>query len=186
MNLNDFGIKVLCFISLLSNCTVKINGSSLTCCFEILSNHSVSYHLSEPPGANCTRTWSEDEYVVVDEHGNVDEAKVVYAEPQKLILKGITNEKVKEVTYRKDCLLHTYTATCHDLCVALDPPRTTPAIEATGGDHSSMYIIAAVIIIITIIIIFAVICLRRKCQSSKASFRCIVWKGVPKNESPTV
>ncbi len=40
---------------------------------------------------------------MVDEHGNVDETKVVYLEPQKLILKQNTDEKVKEVTYRKDC-----------------------------------------------------------------------------------
>lgn len=40
---------------------------------------------------------------MVDEHGNVDEMKVVYVEPQKLILKGNIGEKVKQVTYRKDC-----------------------------------------------------------------------------------
>jgi len=39
---------------------------------------------------------------VVDEHGNVDKTKVVYLEPQKLILKGNIGE-VKQVTYRTDC-----------------------------------------------------------------------------------
>ncbi|RXN31680.1 RNA binding fox-1 -like protein [Labeo rohita] len=47
------------------------------------------------------------EYVVVDEHGNVDEKKVVYVEAQTLVLKDSTSEKVKEVTYRKDCLENT-------------------------------------------------------------------------------
>ncbi len=38
---------------------------------------------------------------MVDEHGNVDETKVVYLEPQKLILKPSTDEKF--VKYQKDC-----------------------------------------------------------------------------------
>ncbi|KTF76939.1 hypothetical protein cypCar_00039274 [Cyprinus carpio] len=126
MDLKDFGVKLLCFISVLSHHSVKGYGSSLKCCFEVLTNLSVSYHLNEPPGAFCTPTWSAMEYVVVDEHGNVDDTKVVYLEPQKLILKQNTDEKVREVTYRKDCQRHAYTASCHDPCNALDLPRTTP------------------------------------------------------------
>ncbi|KAF4103052.1 uncharacterized protein LOC131521825 isoform X2 [Onychostoma macrolepis] len=181
MDVKEFGVKILCFISVLSNHSVKGYGSNLKCCFEVLTNLSVSYHLNEPPGAFCTPTWSAMEYVVVDEHGNVDETKVVYLEPQKLILKQTPDEKV--ITYRKDCQLHAYTASCHDPCNVLDLLRTTPAPQAPV-DQRIIYITGGVAIIIIIIIIISVICLRRKCQSSNVTFRWI-WKAVPKNESPT-
>ncbi|KTF84150.1 hypothetical protein cypCar_00028082, partial [Cyprinus carpio] len=106
------------------------------------------------------------EFVVVDEHGGVDETKVVYLEPQKLIVKENTDEKIKEVTYRKDCLGHAFTTRCNDPCPALDPPRTTApynnTTEETGRNHVIMYIIGVIIIFI---IAVTVICLRRKCQS---------------------
>ncbi|KAK7157911.1 hypothetical protein R3I93_009186 [Phoxinus phoxinus] len=168
---------------------MKGYGSSLKCCFEILRNHSVSYHLSEPPGAFCTPTWSAMEFVVVDEHGNVDETKVVYLEPQKLILKGNIGEKVKQVTYRKDCPRtgDAFMVECHDPCDTLDVPRTTLASDTTQVTVRDHAIIAGIItifiiIIIIIIIIITVICLQRnKCQASR-----YIWKVVPKNETPTV
>ncbi|XDV40465.1 hypothetical protein PO909_009548 [Leuciscus waleckii] len=146
---------------------MKGYGSSLKCCFEILRNHSVSYNLSEPPGNFCTPTWSAMEFVVVDEHGNVDKTKVVYHESQKLILKGNIGEQVKQVTYRKDCP-HTgqaYSAECHDPCDPLDVPRPTLAsytTQVTVRDHGIMYTIVGIIItFIIIIIIITVICLQR-------------------------
>ncbi|XP_067305713.1 uncharacterized protein [Pseudorasbora parva] len=188
MRPKDFEVQILCFIFILLNCPMKGYGSSLKCCFEILRNYSVSYQLSEPPGAFCTPTWSEMEFVVVDEYGNVDETKVIYLEPQKLILKGNMDEKVKQVTYRKDCphTGHAYIAECHGPCDALNVPRTTPAsvtTQVTG--HGSMYIIVGIIIFIIILIITIISTIirhqRNKCQTS----RCI-WKAVPKNETALV
>lgn len=162
----------------------KAYGSNLTCCFEThLANHSVSYHLSRPRGSGCTRIWSEKEINIVDENDDVDEKKVVFLGPEKLILRN-PNEEIGNLTYREDCLNtgKGYTAKCNDPCPAFVVSSTAPA----DRDQSIKYDIGLIIILIVVIIttpIIVIICYRkRKCPALNLPFRCS-WRAVALNET---